>query len=77
MAGSCAAMQTICSVRPISFVTSQNRGRTDPGLVDLAGWVAGDRKAALEAYKNTLQKTAGVGLKMDIVFSMLRYAYLP
>ena len=35
---------------------------------------AGDRPAAIDAYKHTMQKTAGVGLKMDIVFSMLRCA---
>lgn len=40
-----------------------------------AACVAGERKAAYKAYKNTLQKTAGVGLKMDIVFSMLRYVF--
>lgn len=32
----------------------------------------GDREKALTAYEATLQKTAGVGLKLDILFSMLR-----
>jgi hypothetical protein len=33
---------------------------------------AGDREAAIEAYKATEEKTAGAGLKMDLVFAILR-----
>ena len=32
----------------------------------------GDRTAAKDAYTTTEQKTAGVGQKMDLAFSMLR-----
>lgn len=36
--------------------------------------VAGDREAAVEAYKAAEAKTAGSGLKMDQIFSTLRCA---
>ncbi len=41
-------------------------------IVTLYNIPAGDRAAAVEAYKAAEEKTAGAGLKMDQVFSLLR-----
>lgn len=58
---------------PCSLVPGcSNRQVAWAALISVPG--AGDRQAAVEAYKATLEKTAGVGLKMDIVLSMLRCA---
>lgn len=35
--------------------------------------LSGLREKAAEAYKITEEKTAGVGLKLDVVFSLLRF----
>ena len=40
------------------------------GVTSASG--TGDRTAAKDAYTTTEQKTAGVGQKMDLAFSMLR-----
>ena len=37
-------------------------------------WPAGDREAAKAVFQLTEDKTAGIGPKMDLAFSLLRYA---